>query len=83
MGTFSSTIDGKGIVGDNRIIYGTYTDAQSTGNTAIGTGFGAIKAYGVSSITAAKADTGTVSGGDLTIYAESNDDDGIWWAIGK
>ena len=80
---FSSTITGKGNVGDNNIIYGTYTDAQTTGNTAVGTGFGTIKAYGVHTITAAKADTGTVSGGNLTIFAESNDDDGIWWAIGK
>lgn len=80
---WSYAVTGNGVVGADRIIYGTYTDAQTSGTQTISTGFGTIKACGTTNGTAARDCAVVISAGNMSLTAATNDDDGTWWAIGK
>lgn len=88
--TMTSAISGKTMVGNNYLIWGTFTTAANTA-TAITTGLKSIRACGLSE-GISETIAGTVatqvicspSGGTLYIKAAyTNTPSGTWWVIGR
>ena len=88
--TMTSAISGKTMVGNNYLIWGTFTTAANTA-TAITTGLNQIRACGlnegISETIAGTVATQVIcspSGGTLYIKAAyTNTPSGTWWVIGR
>lgn len=81
---FSSSITGSTVIGDRRIIFGTFSQADTDSGGDISTGYGVVNACGV--IPTGQVDSDmpkyTISGGTITVVT-GNGVDGNWWAVGK
>ncbi len=71
------------VIGNQRYIFGTFTNGEADSGGAITTGLSVITACGIffTSHTGLTEPKFTVSGGTITIVTP-NGADGNWWAIG-
>ena len=77
---FAYVVSGQTIVGNKRMVYGTYSNVGSGTGGAITTGLSALQGIMVT-VGTATAPIATKSGGTLTITV-ANTDSGTWAVIG-
>lgn len=82
--TFAYTVDKRGVIGDLKYVYGTWTATGVTSGSIV-TGLGTVVSPGIDYVTGQRADTSidyTTTAGTVTLTDVTSDDAGTYFIIG-
>lgn len=81
---FSYSVTRATVIGDQRMVVGTFTNTDTDSGGAISTGLGLVNGFEIvnTSHVGATVPKHTISGGTVTIVTD-NGMDGQWIAVGK